>query len=69
MFLLVDCSAWALIVGHIEKQRVHSVLWQFWTGGSIVSFTQVKLTFPDIFLLDDLSLYFPIRWPFLIFSY
>ena len=32
IFLLVDCFEWALI-GHIEKQRVHSVLWQFWMGG------------------------------------
>ena len=53
IFLLVDCFKWALI-GHIEKQRVHSVLWQFQTGGYIVSFTWVKLT----------SLYFPISWLF-----
>ena len=31
IFLLVDCFKWALI-GHIEQQRVHSVLWQFWMG-------------------------------------
>ena len=31
IFLLVDCFKWALI-GHIEKQRVHSVLWQFQRG-------------------------------------
>ena len=60
IFLLVDCFEWALI-GHIEKQRVHSVLWQFQMGGSIISFTWVKLTFPYIILLDDFSLYFPIR--------
>ena len=30
--LLVDCFEWALI-GHIEKCRVHSVLWQFRMGG------------------------------------
>ena len=48
IFLLVDSFEWALI-GHIEKCRVHSVLWQFWMGGgSIVSFT-----FPYIFLLVD----------------
>ena len=40
--LLVDCFAWALI-GHIEKCRVHSVLWQFWMGGGGI--------FPYIFLL------------------
>ena len=34
------------------------------TGGYIVSFTQVKLTFPYIFLLLDFSLYFPISWLF-----
>ena len=32
IFLLVDCFKWALI-DDIEQQRVHSVLWQFWTGG------------------------------------
>ena len=42
IFLSVDCFEWALI-GHIEQQRVHSVLWQFRMGGSIVSFTQVNL--------------------------
>ena len=48
IFLLVDCFKWSLI-GHIEKCRVHSVLWQVWMGGgSIVSFT-----FPYIFLLVD----------------
>ena len=48
IFLLVDCFKWALI-GHIEKCRVHSVLWQFQMGGgSIISFT-----FPYIFLLVD----------------
>ena len=48
IFLLVDCFEWALI-GHIEKCRVHSVLWQFQMGGgSIISFT-----FPYIFLLVD----------------
>ena len=49
IFLLVDCFKWALI-GHIEKCRVHSVLWQFQMGGgSIISF----FTFPYIFLLVD----------------
>ena len=52
IFLLVDCFEWALI-GHIEQERVHSVLWQFQTGGYIVSFTWVKLKFPYIFLLVD----------------
>ena len=52
IFLLVDCFEWALF-GHIEQQRVCSVLWQFWMGGSIISFTWVKLTFPYIFLLVD----------------
>ena len=32
IFLLVDCFEWALI-GHMEQQRVHSVLWQFRMGG------------------------------------
>ena len=31
IFLLVDCFEWALI-GDIEQQRVHSVLWQFQMG-------------------------------------
>ena len=52
IFLLVDCFKWALI-GDIEKWRVHSVLWQFGMWGSIISFTQVKLTFPYTFLLVD----------------
>ena len=55
-FLLVDCFKWALI-GHIEKQRVHSVLWQFWMGGRGVyhKFYWGK---------TDFSLYFPISWLF-----
>ena len=52
IFLLVDCFEWALI-GDIEQERFHSVLWQFWMGVSIISFTWVKLTFPYIFLLID----------------
>ena len=44
IFLLVDCIEWALI-GHIEKCRVHSVLWQFQMGGGGI--------FPYIFLLVD----------------
>ena len=32
IFLLFDCFKWALI-DHIEKQRVHSELWQFQMGG------------------------------------
>ena len=35
IFLLVDCFEWALI-GHMEKQRVHSVLWQFQLEGGRV---------------------------------
>ena len=31
IFLLFDCFEWALI-DHIEKQRVHSELWQFQMG-------------------------------------
>ena len=34
IFILFDCFAWVLI-DCIEKDRVHSVLWQFWMGGSI----------------------------------
>ena len=45
IFLLVDCFNWALI-GHIEKSRVHSVLWQFQMGEGDISF-------PYIFLLVD----------------
>ena len=52
------------IMNNIEQQRVHSALWQFPMGGSIVSFTQVKLTFPYIFLLVDFSLFCPISWLF-----
>ena len=53
IFLLVDCFKWALI-GHIEKWRVHSVLWQFRMGGFICLW----------------YLYvFSMHWYFLIFSY
>ena len=31
IFLLVDCFKCALI-DHVQKQRVHSELWQFWMG-------------------------------------
>ena len=37
-FLLVECFKWALI-DRIEKQRVHSELCQFQTGGYIIRFT------------------------------
>ena len=37
IFLLVDCFKWALI-GHIEKCRVHSVLWQFQMEEGDISF-------------------------------
>ena len=33
-------------------------------GGYIISFTEVKLTYPYIFLSVDFSLYFPISWLF-----
>ena len=45
IFLLVDCFQWALI-GHIEKCRVHSMLWQFQMGGE-------GYFLPYIFLLVD----------------
>ena len=47
IFLLVDCFEWALI-DCIEKQRVHSELWQFQMGGG-----GITASFPDIFLLVD----------------
>ena len=50
IFLLVDCFKWALI-DHIEKQRVHSELWQFQSGGV---YRKIHLvTFLYIFLLVD----------------
>ena len=54
IFLLVDCFAWALI-DCIEKQRVHSELWQFQIGGYIVRFTWCH---------TNISLYLPISWLF-----
>ena len=42
IFLLVDHFEWALI-GDIGQWRVDSVLWQFWKGGLIISFTRVNL--------------------------
>ena len=54
IFLLVDCFAWALI-DCIEKQRVHSELWQFQMGGYIIRFTWCH---------TDISLYLPISWLF-----
>ena len=66
IFLLFDCFKWALI-DYIEKQRVHSELWQFQMGAYIIRCTWcdtdillylpiswgVTLTFPYIFLLLD----------------
>ena len=68
IFLLFGCFEWVLI-DHIEKQRVHSELWQFQMGGregGFGSFTRVNLKiwahyiirssvwlFPYIFLLFD----------------
>ena len=50
ILLLVDCFQWALI-DCIEKQRVHSELCQFQTGGV---YRKIHLvTFLFIFLLDD----------------
>ena len=71
IFLLVDHFKWALI-DDIEQWRVHSVLWQFWVGGYIVSFTWVKLTFPlylslvsvCLYICTGISLYILICWPF-----
>ena len=34
---------WGGLIGDIEQQRVHSVLWQFQMGGFIISFTWVNL--------------------------
>ena len=46
IFLLFDCFEWVFI-DCIEKQRVHSELWQFQMGGGregdFISFTQVNL--------------------------
>ena len=57
IFLLVDCFKWALI-GHIEKQRGHSVVWQFWMGGSS-AFCIYMFS-----LCTGISLYFLITWLF-----
>ena len=56
IFLLFDCFEWVLI-DHIEKQRVHSELWQFRMGGSIGS---VNLWYLHVFSM---------HWYFLISSY
>ena len=70
IFLLVNHFEWALI-DDIEQWRVHSVLWQFWLGGYIISFTWVKLTFPYIclwylyvYICTGISLYILISWLF-----
>ena len=48
IFLLVDCFEWALIYV-IEQQKVHSVLWQFWTGGRVcLNTSSAKFDLPDI---------------------
>ena len=52
IFLLFDCFKWALI-DRIEKQRVHSVLWQFQMYDSP----------------GDISLYLPISWLFQMSSH
>ena len=51
-FLLVDCFKWALI-GNIEQQKSSLCALAVSNGGSIISFTQVKVKFPYIFLLVD----------------
>ena len=59
------------IMNNIEQRRGHSAVWQFWLGGSIISFTQVKLTFPYIclwylyvYICTGISLYILISWLF-----
>ena len=54
IFLLVDCFEWALI-GHIEKCRVHFVLWQFWMGGGSICKFYFSLYFPfsGLFLMGS----------------
>ena len=52
IFLWVDCFEWALI-DCIEKQRVHSELWQFQLGGYIIRCTWCH---------TDISWYLPISW-------
>ena len=57
IFLLFDCFKWALI-DCIEKQRVHSALWQFWMGGGREGGRGVYL-----------KIYLVSHWHFLISSY
>ena len=58
IFSLFDCFKWAIIC-NIEKHRVHSVLWQCWTGGGPSAFGIYM--FP---LCTGISLYTLISWPF-----
>ena len=57
IFLLFDCFEWVLI-DHIEKCRVHSVLWQFQMGGPSA------LGIYMFSLCTGISLYLPIIWLF-----
>ena len=50
IFLLVDCFEWA-VIGHIEQQRVHSVLWQFQMEGVYHKFYLGKTDFSLYFFL------------------
>ena len=80
IFLLVHCFKWALI-DCIEKQRVHSELWQFETGGGGVNLKiypkSENLSSPAIWCFASqvflyytyISLYLPISWLFQMSSH
>ena len=59
IFLLFDCFEWALI-DRIVKCKVHSVLWQFQSGGVHIKIyppleTGISLYIPIVFHISSLS--------------
>ena len=78
IFLLFDCFKWVLI-DRIIKCRLHSMLWQFWMGGSICLWYLHVFSMHWYFLISSyysafgiymfalcavISLYLPIIWLF-----
>ena len=66
-YLSTSCQIQSICIWYHEQHWIvkrSSVVCHMSLGGYIISFTQVKLTFPYIFLLVDFSLYFPISWLF-----
>ena len=61
IFLLFDCFEWALI-DRIVKCKVHSVLWQFQTGGglNLTIYPISEMSYDFYAICTGISLYIPI---------